>query len=398
MEGQFRVELAYEQVMQESLDSVGVPTVRVIDAEVEQGVIGIEALSTVEVQPKVVEHLSSLAPNELPQQLLLKTTNPILYAFKYVHIEPPYKLALSITRHIELDVQAATIDTAQYRTLFTKDGIAVTAASFMMKNVREQFLRIVLPENSEVWSVFVNGNAEKPALSEGKDSEKVLLIKIINSAQGFPVDLVYKTQIPTVGAFGSISGTLPRPKIVATRTRWDVYLPHDVRLGHLRTNLEQVQERVLLGQKVIEAEMNSVVQGQYITNQTTQNAPLNLAVPTSGVRYSFEKLYANQADEDAYFAVPYTARGGRYLLDLLMIGATLLTSFGIYNLATQRGVAIRSSLATTACGAGLLAVGALYLGASITWPLTLSVIMVFVGTGGYFVNRRNRHGSAQVTA
>ena len=43
---------------------------------------------------------------------------------------------------------------------------------------RKQFLRIDLPEDSDVWSVFVAGRPEKPALAEGEDDDGSLLIKI----------------------------------------------------------------------------------------------------------------------------------------------------------------------------------------------------------------------------
>ncbi len=83
-----------------------------------------------------------------------------------MHVDPPYKLSLAIARHKEIDVQSATIDRSHYRTLFTRDGLAVTTAQFTVRNSRKQFLKITLPEGSTVWSAFVNGKAEKPALGE----------------------------------------------------------------------------------------------------------------------------------------------------------------------------------------------------------------------------------------
>ena len=127
-----------------------VPTVSVADAEVEHGRIAVEALSAVEVRATAADQLSSLDVNELPQQLVLKTTNPILLAYKYVHAEPPFRLALKITRHQEIDVQVAAIEKAHYSTLYTRDGLAVTKATFIVRNSREQFLKLALPEGSKV--------------------------------------------------------------------------------------------------------------------------------------------------------------------------------------------------------------------------------------------------------
>ncbi|TFH48321.1 MAG: hypothetical protein E4H01_06575, partial [Lysobacterales bacterium] len=166
MEGQFRLEVNYERIMGDGEPEPGVPTVSVADAEVEHGRIAVEALSAVEVRATTVDQLSSLDVNELPQQLVLKTTNPILLGYKYVNAEPPYRLSLKITRHREIDVQVAAIEKAHYSSLYTRDGLVVNTAQFQVRNSRRQFLRLELPPQSQVWSVFVDGKAEKPAAAE----------------------------------------------------------------------------------------------------------------------------------------------------------------------------------------------------------------------------------------
>ena len=117
MEGQCRVDVNYERIMSDGEVETAVPTISLTGADVEHGRIAVEALSALEVQATVSEQLSRLDLTELPQQLLLKTTNPILLAYKYVHAEPPFQLILKITRHQEIDVQVAAIETAQYSTL-----------------------------------------------------------------------------------------------------------------------------------------------------------------------------------------------------------------------------------------------------------------------------------------
>jgi len=218
MDGQFRIELNYERIMLDGAAETTVPRVEVVDADVEHGRIAIEALSALEVQASLVEQLSSLEINELPRQLVLKTTNPILLAYRYVRTEKPLVLQLRITRHEEIDVQVAAIDTASYQTLFTTDGLAVTRVQFDVRNSRRQFLRLSLPPDSEIWSVFVNGNAQKPAFaSDTETTEKDVLIKMINSATAFPVELVYATRGAAMHNFGRIKSSLPRPDMIVTR-------------------------------------------------------------------------------------------------------------------------------------------------------------------------------------
>ncbi len=113
--------------------------------EVEQGRIAVEASSAVEVSPLVVEALSPLDVRELPRQLVLRTSHPILHAFRYVRAEPAPRLSLGVTRHETATVAEAVIDRAEHRTLFTRDGLAVTTSRFLVRNTRKQFLRLALP-------------------------------------------------------------------------------------------------------------------------------------------------------------------------------------------------------------------------------------------------------------
>ena len=158
IEGQFRVEVTYEQILTDTdLDvDIDVPTLSVSGADIEQGRVAADQLTIVDI-------------DELPRQLVLRTTNPILLAYKYSRREPPPRLVLSVTRHGRIETQEAAIDRADYRTLVTSDGLSVTVARFWVRNSRKQFLRIDLPEGSEVWSAFVNGRPEKPALATDPD-------------------------------------------------------------------------------------------------------------------------------------------------------------------------------------------------------------------------------------
>jgi hypothetical protein len=366
MDGQFRLEVVYEQILDEGATEVIVPLLAVAGAEVEQGRIGVEALSAVEVQPSSMEHLSTLDTGELPQQLILRTTNPILLSYKYVQANPPARLGLSIARHQEIDVQRATIDQADYRTLVTRDGLAVTTATYTVRNSSQQFLKVTLPRDSEVWSAFVDGRPEKPALvSEGKvEDERQILVKIINSARGFPVELIYATDIASIGAVGRVRSSLPRPDMVVTRTHWDVFLPADVAFGTPRTNLEVVG----VAEAVTAEEMAPAT-------ATQSGEALRIQVPTSGVRYSFDKLYANRSDEEASFVLPYTSVGGVRMARMMGLAGTVALWVGLLLGLHRR---LSRNLAAFVAGAGvvLVAVSVLSLGGGWTLPLVVSVVVV----------------------
>ncbi|MBN2358655.1 MAG: hypothetical protein JXR83_04330 [Deltaproteobacteria bacterium] len=389
MEGQFRLEANYERILADGESELVVPTLAVRGAEVEQGRIAIEALTAVEVKTARAQQLSSLDINELPQQLVLKTSHPILLGYKYVHVEPPYELALTITRHQELDVQTATIDSARYRTLFTRDGLAVTSARFDVRNSRQQFLRVQLPPGSEVWQVLVDGKTEKPALADAADAgdNASVLIKIINSAQGFAVDLVYASPVAKIGSLGTLRHELPRPDMVVTSSRWDVLLPDGVRYGHPRSNMELREQ----GRSVSQEELAAQVDG---ATDKKPESTLRVSVPTSGLLYAFEKLYANRSDQAAAFTISYSSALGAVTAQLLgLIGAVLLWGGGAMTLRRGRRRQRAAGAAIAGLGALVIAVGAGHFGAGLTTALVASALIGAALLGWRLVVRSRRIGA-----
>jgi hypothetical protein len=378
MDGQFRIELNYERIMLDGAAETDVPRVQVADADVEHGRIAIEALSALEVQASRVEQLSSLEINELPRQLVLKTTNPILLAYRYVQTEKPFALQLRITRHEEIDVQVAAIDTANYQTLFTTDGLAVTRVQFDVRNSRRQFLRLRLPPGSEIWSVFVNGKAQKPAFaSDAEAGAQDVLIKMINSATAFPVELVYATRGDAMRNFGRIRSSLPRPDMIVTHSNWDVYVPAAPSYGRPVTNMDIIAAELISSVKDASAELLRGAVANVISGE-----PLHIDLPTQGLRYRFAKLYANQSAEDAHFSMRYVHRSAGFAGLWISLLATLAIWAGIVLMGrsiSENGIGSLQKLppwvpwTLLTAGAALAALSMTALGASVIPPSILSL-------------------------
>ncbi len=378
MDGQFRIELNYERIMLDGAAETTVPRVQVADADVEHGRIAIEALSALEVQASLVEQLSSLEINELPRQLVLKTTNPILLAYRYVQTEKPFALQLRITRHEEIEVQVAAIDAANYQTLFTTDGLAVTRVQFDVRNSRRQFLRLSLPPDSEIWSVFVNGNAQKPAFaSDTEAATKDVLIKMINSSTAFPVELVYATRGDAMHNFGRIKSSLPRPDMIVTHSNWDVYVPAAPRYGKPKTNMDLIAAQLVSSVKDVSIDLLRGTVANVISGE-----PLHIELPTQGLLYRFAKLYANQSAEDAQFSLRYVHRSAGFAGLWISLLATLAIWGGIVALGGGIDVSGNGALqrlpaylpwTLLAAGTALVALSIGLLGASIIPPSVLSL-------------------------
>lgn len=385
MEGQFRIEVNYERIMESAAAEALVPTISVPDAEVEHGRIAIEALTAVEVRATTVERLSGLDINELPQQLVLKTTNPILLAYRYVNAKPPFRLALKITRHREIDVQVAAIERADYKSLVTRDGLAVTTARLLVRNSQRQFLRLALPPESQIWSVFVDGKPEKPAFAAdggangaGADGSAVL-VKMINSARGFPVDIVYASPIQDINGLGTVSSRLPRPDMVVTHSRWDVFLPIGPRYYAVDSTMDLIQGGRLVNPRVAGGEVMARASDAY---QAQMGQPLRITVPTQGIQFAFEKLYANQSSEEAAFSLNYVSAQGRQYGLLASAVGTLVLWLGIAGLVSRRMRLSRSAaVACVVLGVAVLVGTIGYLGTNPLAASALSLLLAVVLAG-----------------
>jgi hypothetical protein len=313
MEGDFRIEASYERLLGENETEVEAPTMRVRGADVEQGRIAVEASSAVEVAPRAVEALSPLDVRELPRQLVLRTSHPILHAFRYVRAEPAPRLSLGVTRHPTAAVQEAVIDRAEHRTLFTRDGLAVTASTFTVRNTRKQFLRVELPEGSEIWSVFVAGKAEKPAIAAAEGEAPAFLIKIVSSSDAFPVELVYATNVAPMARLGSVRASLARPDLLVTESRFDLYLPAGYDYRRPSTNMNVVVDEGRISAEALAREMSAAVDA---AESGGVPDPFRIQVPSAGIHYAFEKLYANHSGREgaeAYVSIPYASSAGALL-------------------------------------------------------------------------------------
>jgi hypothetical protein len=275
-----------------------------------------------------------------------------------------------VTPHELVELQPAAIDTARYRTLFTRDGLAVTTAHFAVRNSGEQFLRLVLPEGSKVWSTFVDGRSVKPARSEDDSGASWHLVKIIHSTRPFPVEVIFETPVAPIRGLGTVRGVLPRPEILVTQSRWDVYVPDGVRYGTPDGPLEVVAE----GVRVTAEDLAAAAPEGDAARQMME--PLRLHVPTAGVHFAFEKIYANRTPGEVGFVLPYASGFGRNLARLLALVGVLLLGGGLW-LARRRP---RLAMALAVLGAVLLGVLFLRYGQS-----PVGVLMVLaVGLLGFW--------------
>jgi hypothetical protein len=202
---------------------------------------------------------------------------------------------------------------------------------------------------------------------------------MINSTNAFPVEIVYATPVGALSFFGAIDLNLPRPDMVVTNTRWDLFLPQGPDYRAPDSNMDILQS----GRPV-----NPEVAARLALARTADalelyGQPLRINVPQRGIHFSFEKLYATQAPEDPFVRIGYTSASGYRLGELLGLAGIVLVWAGIFALGSTQ-IAVPRRAAIAAMGAGglmvLIAIGPL--GASVMM-IAFVAIMLAAGFGIY---------------
>ncbi|TNF23504.1 MAG: hypothetical protein EP329_27430 [Deltaproteobacteria bacterium] len=377
LSGTLRIEVVWERVLAPGEKALRVPLVHVAGAALEQGTVAVEALAAVEVEATTVERMQPIDARDLPQSLILRTTNPILLAYRYVHADPPAALELAVRRHADVEVQVAAIDLAAYSTLWTADGVVLTRARYTVRNRGKQFLRVTLPIGAKVWSAELAGQPVKPARG---DDERVVLVPLLNTVEPFSAELVYVTERPPLGAAGTIAAALPVPDIVQTRTSWDVFLPETVTWGEPDTRMQVVarpgEEDAPPAQALGDVDAN----GHLAVGGGEGALPLKIEVPARGAHLGLTQLLANQAGGPPSFSLRYTSRGADALGALLAFFGALALGLLVVRLLVGAPIGRPPvAIAVGVLGATAVVVALAVLGAAWVWPVAAGAISLVAG-------------------
>lgn len=235
------VGLSFEQSLGQTTATADLPEVEVLNVEREKGYIGVEARTNIEVKAtKISGSVEGVDVKELPSTVWDRTVNPVLLAYKY--IKHPYGAEIEIVKHEGLPVLAATIDEANFTTLFTDDGKMVTRGVYQVRNNLQQFVTLTLPESTEVWSTFVSGRPVKPTKGEKPGQ---VLVQLERSTPGqdnvkpFPVEVVYFTKGKKFDKDGKLDVFLPKSDIPTSELYWSCWLPDEYKYSDFKGNVKE---------------------------------------------------------------------------------------------------------------------------------------------------------------
>ncbi|MCK5832284.1 hypothetical protein KAH81_01300 [bacterium] len=344
----------FERSMQGVSAIVALPVVTCVSVQREKGYIGVEATTNVEVslEKEELEVASRIDRSEVPQALWSRANYPIILAFKY--LETPYRIVLDIERHEDMPVKVATADNGAFVAILTTEGNYIVRGTYDIRNNLKQFLSMELPEDAELWSLFVSGNPAKP----GKGDEGRILIPMKKSRGGadaasFPIEVVYFMKGKNLRAFGKRSILLPKIDVPVSTINLSLYLPYGYTYTGFGGNMEEgwmggmsghgiratadeymgaesnvsapmaakarSMDKMLESQVQYEEELKEVVQSYGATERGV--LPVKIQIPEVGALHRFQKFIIPEDEKGPFpqVKVSFTKRGIKNVLTFLVV-------------------------------------------------------------------------------
>lgn len=320
--GNYALNVIYERNIGDSSVVAEIPWIKAIGVEREKGFFGIASATNVELAVNKADNVNSVDVKELPSSVWNMSVNPILLAFKYT--SHPFSIFIDVTKHEEVPVLIAAIDSAAYISLQTDEGKTLTKAVYQVRNNVKQFVHITLPKDSMLWSVFVAGKPVKPA----KDKKGVILIPLEKSRLSgeslaqFPVEVVYLDKASKMGWLGGLKLTLPQTDIPVSSLVWSLYLPLDYLYYNLGGNVKELippvtmhkgwrqkefekrrgiskdeqWDREAKSESYLGAEKTVIYSGAEVSrfSQVAGVLPIKIDIPEEGRLYRFSKLLVTE--------------------------------------------------------------------------------------------------------
>lgn len=321
VKGSYILTLTYERNIGEGSVVADVPWIKTTGTERQTGYFGIAAATSVELAVNKTERVNPIDIRELPSSIWSRTANPILLAFKYLNL--PFSIAIDVTKHEELPVLVAAVDSVNYVTLETDEGKSLTKAVYLVRNNVKQFIHLELPQDTTLWSAFVAGKPVKPAV----DKSGSILIPLEKSQLAgesltqFPVEVVYLSNLSKMGFIGGAKLNLPKTDIPISALTWSVYLPLDYLYFNFGGDVKALREsmqflpsfavnRTMQGRLKSDKVMSQVSSPREVFKEEFEGArmqgilPIKIDIPEEGRLYRFSKLLVTE-EESPWMSVNF---------------------------------------------------------------------------------------------
>jgi len=234
-----------------------VPLVSLDGAQRETGEIAVEGVGALELTAREAAGARRMDVREAHASLRALAHEPLLAAFRYHRrADEPPKVVLDVKRFPDAAVLAAVAQKAVVTTLVSSEGRTLTEVSLAIRNHAQKFVRVSLPEGTNVLSAEVAGQAVKPVM--GGDGVRIPLQRVgFRSAGSYVVSFVYLQAGAPFAKKGSCELGLPPMDLPVNLLEWELFLPDRFKVkdfggnllpaGMLEYDAEEAEQEAVLG-------------------------------------------------------------------------------------------------------------------------------------------------------
>ncbi len=216
LEGGIQLDVVYEMLLDKNIDTLPLPGLKVLGAAVESGAIGLTAEPGIEVTPLEPKELRRVDVGELPNAITMRGGKVQL---GYTYSRANWSLQLGVKRHEVVETLKAIVTQAWFETTVFSDGHFKTAATYVVQNEQQRYMRLETPEGAAVLKVFAGGEAVKANKDGG-----ALTIPLPKNQQTV-VTVVYEVRDEELGFFGRRTLVAPRSDVRVGDVQWLVRTP-----------------------------------------------------------------------------------------------------------------------------------------------------------------------------
>jgi hypothetical protein len=238
-EGNVAFTVVAEKILTGESEEIEFSGFQVVKSVRETGFLGIEKKSAAEAEIIKNEDIDIVDIQELPLELVNMSSRPLILGLRY--LRHPFLLTLKVTKHEELPMVNTVIDNASVVSVLLAEGKVINRVIYTMRNTGKQFLELSLPEEAEIWSLYVDGKREIPS----KNKEGKFMIPLVRSrAMGenissFDVEVLYYYRNNSLPLIGSKKLLFPKADVVISKMLWSCYLPLEYHYFHFGGNIEK---------------------------------------------------------------------------------------------------------------------------------------------------------------
>ncbi len=301
--GRVYLDLLYELQLPDTVTSRMVLEPALRGAMRFRGEMGVQVLTSLRVTSTSQDGATRTDPADLPTILWNRAENPILLAFKY--IDPAYRVGLKLEQQQDIALLTASVDREDLLTVVSPAGRAVHRALFTLRNSGEQFLRVVLPENVQIWSYMVNGQSFAPGRSE--DGSYRLPVSASRERDGklapLQLELVWVEEHGALPPMGKMELSGPELDLPCSVVDWTLYLPSKRNWFRFGSNLTKTHGRArIMTQTAVDNEdqQELTIMRQLNIAQAPASSggagleagamPVKVSIPLEGERKDFSRV------------------------------------------------------------------------------------------------------------